>query len=258
MATQIWNNVFSDSLEMRTTLTIVTPETDAVTGPSRLLILLHGLTGNNSQWPSRTDLQPLASRHNLTIAMPDGQRSFWINQAYGLRFGDWVGNELPQMLRGQLPIAPVRESTVIGGLSMGGYGAVRAAFDHPGQFAAAFSLSGTLDVAEPAFRERHEDLYRIGFGNPLSPRPEDNLIGRARDFGSETPEETTDRISIRDVKLFACCGTEDRLLDQNERFASVANESGLSLAYEVGPGGHEWGFWSHWLPIALDCLPPIS
>ncbi len=285
MTTQIWTNVRSESLEMQTTLTVVTPEGDTedpVAWPSSepgLLVLLHGLTGNSAQWPVRADLQPVADRFNLVIVMPEGQRSFWINQSFGLRYGDWVGTELPDLMRRTLRISRSRDDTLVGGLSMGGYGAFRAAFDHPEVYSAAFSLSGCLDVAEEGWRERHQDLYLVGFGNSEQPRPEDDLIGRLREMlvarnnrrphgagtepipatgtpsngaGADTPSSSAQGLSR--TKLFASCGTEDALLDQSRLFAEAAGAAGVELEYQEGAGDHDFVFWSYWLPIALDHL----
>lgn len=227
MSIQTWNRIRSESLEMDTSLTIVSADQPGC----RLLILLHGLTGNHTQW-LRVDLQKLAEQYGLCIAMPDGQRSFWIDQAYGLKWGQWVGDELPRRLHSLLSLA---EGTLIGGLSMGGYGAIRAAFDYPDNFVGAFSLSGTLDVTEAAFRGRHPDLYQIGFGNPEKPRPEDDLLAR------ESPA----------VPLFITCGTGDRLLAQNERFVKTHPHS----VWKPGPGAHNFVFWGEHLPEALDSMP---
>lgn len=147
MTVQTWSNVPSRSLGMRSTLTVVTPEgrgVEPVAWPARagdrepgLAILLHGLSGNNAVWAVRNDLRAVANQFNLVLALPDGARSFWLNQAVGLKYGDWVGEELPQILRQTLRISTRREDTLIGGFSMGGYGAMRAAFDHPDVFAGA-------------------------------------------------------------------------------------------------------------------------
>ncbi len=242
MTTQTWHDVRSSALGMATTLTVITPE--AMEHPG-LLILLHGLTGNHAVWPIRTDLQTLADRHQLVIALPDGQRSFWIDQARGLRWGLWVGSELPGLLRETLRISREREDTLIGGLSMGGYGAFRAALDYPQTFGGAFSLSGTLDVLEDAFRSRHPDLYELGFGDTIRPRPKDDLVGRLR-----AGEGTV----LAQTPLFAVCGERDRLLSQNRRFAEEAAAVGVSLDYREGPGVHNFRFWNQWLPEALDSL----
>ncbi len=251
MTQQLWTNVYSSSLQMRTSLVVVTPEGDSAAPQDRpdlpepgLLVLLHGLTGNSQQWPVRTDVSAIADKHNLVIAMPEGQRSFWVDEAYGLNWGTWVGSELPELLRRTLRISSARANTYIGGLSMGGYGAFRAAFDYPQNFAGAFSLSGTLDVSEDAFRGRHPDLYRNGFGSDTDPRPQDNLVARLADPEFSVGEPPT--------RFFATCGEGDRLYDQNLRFVEAAEAAGLPLEWQSGPGVHNFRFWNQWLPPAVD------
>lgn len=240
---QTWSDVRSQSLDMATTMSVYTP-TD-MTESTGLLLLLHGLTGNHAVWPMRADLQTLADTHDLIIALPDGARSFWIDQAYGLNWGTWVGQELPATIQSTLRISRSRKDTLVGGLSMGGYGAFRAAFDYPQTFSGALSLSGTLNVAETAFRKRHRDLYELGFGNPSRPRPEDDLIARI-----QTPED------LGQTRFFATCGTEDRLIEQNRLFHQAAQAASLDLRYQEGPGGHDYQFWNAWLPLALNHLRP--
>lgn len=248
---QTWNDVRSQTLQMATSATVFTPE---VMKQPRLLILLHGLTGNHAVWAVRTDLQALADKHGLVIALPDGARSFWLDQKVGLKWGTWVGSELPELLRSTLRVATSREDTFIGGLSMGGYGAFRAAFDYPQNFAGAISLSGALDVAEGAFRGRHPDLYEVGFGNPQHPRPEDNLVARAANRGAKPA--LTDAVpkpfTPAEVRYFAVCGEDDRLLEQNRRFKEAAAGADLNLEYREAPGQHNFRFWNEWLPVALD------
>ena len=283
MTMQTWSDVRSQALGMATSLTVFTPEamTRQESRVPGLLVLLHGLTGNHAVWPMRTDLQSLADRHNLVIALPDGARSFWLDQAVGLEWGRWVGSELPSLLRSVLRISDARSETFIGGLSMGGYGAVRAAFDYPRTFGGVISLSGTLDVAERAFRSRHLDLYEIGFGDLERPRRSDDLVTRmaaaapgaptpgapipdpaapgaapsATPPNTPTPNTPTPSVAVPlDVRFFAVCGTEDRLLKQNRRFRDIAEEIGLDLTYREGPGGHDYVFWNEWLPVGLDHL----
>ena len=269
MTMQTWSDVRSQALGMATSLTVFTPEamTRQESRVPGLLVLLHGLTGNHAVWPMRTDLQSLADRHNLVIALPDGARSFWLDQAVGLEWGRWVGSELPSLLRSVLRVSAARSETFIGGLSMGGYGAVRAAFDYPRTFGGVISLSGTLDVAERAFRSRHLDLYEIGFGDLERPRRSADLVTRmasaapaARTPNTPTPSVATPSPTDHSVALplnvrfFAVCGTEDRLLKQNRRFRDIAEEIGLDLTYREGPGGHDYAFWNEWLPVGLDHL----
>lgn len=248
MALQTWSQVRSESLGMRTTVMVAVPET--VEGPPAtpppggwpVLVLLHGLSGNHMQWPSNVNVQNLATRRGVVIVMPDGQRSFWVDAAHGMAWGTWVGRELPDLVRTTLRVSDSRGHTAVGGLSMGGYGSVRAALDHPDVFGAAFSLSGTLDLTETAFQGRHRDLF------------EDYLGGYDVAGG---PHDLVSRIAAgegRDLRLFATCGTEDRLLAQNHRFRDTAAEVGQPLVWEEGPGVHDFAFWTHWLPLAMDAI----
>ncbi|MFW6303609.1 MAG: esterase family protein, partial [Candidatus Sumerlaeota bacterium] len=55
--------------------------------------------------------------------------------------------------------------------------------------------------------------------------------------------------------LFACCGTEDFLYEQNQTFRRHAESIDLQLDYEEGPGSHDWSFWDHWIQRVLEWLP---
>lgn len=248
MAVQTWSQVRSDSLGMRTTVVVATPE--SVEGPPAippqegwpLLVLLHGLSGNHMQWPSNVNVQDLATRRGVVIVMPDGHRSFWVDATHGLAWGTWVGSELPTLIRRTLRVSTSRDHTAVGGLSMGGYGAFRAALDHPDIFGSAFSLSGTLDLTEDAFQERHPDLFEYYLGGyDVAGGPHDLVSRIAAGQG-------------RDLRLFATCGTEDRLLGQNHRFRDTALEVGAHLTWDEGPGVHDFAFWTHWLPLAMDAI----
>ena len=61
---------------------------------------------------------------------------------------------------------------------------------------------------------------------------------------------------LRDTRLFASCGIDDALLDQSRLFAEAAGAAGVELEYQEGAGEHDFAFWNHWLPIALDHLLP--
>ena len=57
-------------------------------------------------------------------------------------------------------------------------------------------------------------------------------------------------------KIYMCCGTEDRLLEDNRDMKKYLEENGYDLTYEESPGNHEWGYWDvniqkvlAWLPI---------
>ena len=101
------------------------------------LILLHGLTGTDTDWLFGGNAQEMAIQYNLNVFMPTTGNSFYLDRGYeGGNFAEFVGEELPDYIRKTFGIKMDREDTLVGGLSMGGYGALHTAFAYPVQFSA--------------------------------------------------------------------------------------------------------------------------
>lgn len=89
------------------------------------LYLLHGIFGNYTDWVSGTCIQRWAEEKGLAVIMPSGENHFYVDcEANGERFSEFIGQELPEQMRRLFPLSDKREETFIGGLSMGGYGAI--------------------------------------------------------------------------------------------------------------------------------------
>jgi S-formylglutathione hydrolase FrmB len=172
--------------------------------------------------------------------------------ARGLRYWTFLSEELPALARSFFPLSDAREDNFVAGLSMGGYGAFKLALRRPDKFAAAASLSGALDVAGLAGRDRERDplwsqeMENI-FGDPggIAGSPNDLFFLAQEVARSDGPKPA----------LFQCCGTEDVLHSDNLHFMEDAKSLGLNLTYEEGPGQHEWGFWDKWIQRVLEWLP---
>ena len=119
--------------------------------PAKTLILLHGYSGGKTDWMLNSPIQDLAARYNLAVACPAGENSFYLNQkGTGRAFGDYIGRDLPQFLRDTFGLAKNSEDTLIGGYSMGGFGALHAGLSHPETFGHIIALSSALMVHEVA------------------------------------------------------------------------------------------------------------
>jgi S-formylglutathione hydrolase FrmB len=210
-----------------------------------VLYLLHGMSDDHTIWMRRTSIERYADEYGLAVIMPAVGRSFYANMAIGYRYWDFISEEVPQVVHGLFPLSTDREETFVAGLSMGGYGAFKLALSYPERFAAAASLSGALDMA--LHRESRPDYVteamaeawlaerRNMFGNL------DNFDGSANDLFSLAQQMA---VAVGpQPRLFQCCGTEDFLYDQNQRFLELAQSLNLDLTYEEGPGEHEWGYW---------------
>lgn len=229
---------------MATHVCVALPDEGAAT---HTLYLLHGLTGTHTDWLYQGEAYRLANKYNIAIVMPDGNRSFYTDAAHGLKWETWVASELPQRLGGLVNLPKGRELTAIGGLSMGGYGAMRLALHFPENYCAAMSLSGTLDVTEKPFVGRHPDLYADIFGLEDAAGTDHDLLYQLEGLQKRCGER-----GVEIPRLWATCGTGDRLLPHHEAFVATAAEHGIELESYTAPGVHNWDFWNEHIIHALN------
>ena len=96
----------------------------------KTLYLLNGYLGCHTDWVSGTRIQRWAEERDLAVVMPAGENSFYVDRpGFYADYGKFVGQELVEMTRRIFPLSERKEDTFIGGLSMGGYGAMPVPFD---------------------------------------------------------------------------------------------------------------------------------
>lgn len=253
---------FSDVLELSCSMNVILPQASAeiygmadhVHGkpPYQTLWLLHGRTDDHTGWIRRTALERHVSELGIAVVMPAANLSFYTNMAAGPRYYEFINEELPRLARSFFPLSDKREDNFIAGLSMGGYGTMLHALGNPDKYCAAASLSGVLDL-QAYIDARGQDgtdmQHHIGpaFGD----------ITKLKDSRLDLLALASEAVaSDRELPaLYACCGTGDYLLQSNRNFRQHAEEIGLPLTYEEGPGIHDWAFWDHWIQRVLDWLP---
>jgi S-formylglutathione hydrolase FrmB len=256
-------NFYSNSLKGQTQVLILLPAEkveapgfppQAPEKPLKTLYLLHGYSGNHMDWLVNGGAAEVALQNNLAVVCPTGGNSCNIDdEALGALHEQWVCHELPGLLERMLPLSRLREDRFIGGLSMGGYGALRLGLKHAGQYAAVVALSSALIDREVSQLEEGvgTDMapyayYRHVFGEPKA------LAGSDRDLralaaklgGSGTPFP----------ELYLACGEEDFLINQNRDFEKFLTESDVPHVYREGPGAHDWNYWRLHLHQAAQWL----
>lgn len=212
------------------------------------LWLLHGMSDDHTIWQRRTSIERYVAPMGLAVVMPAAGRSFYTDMKVGPRYWTFLSEELPAVARSLFHLSDARKDNFVAGLSMGGYGAFKWALRCPHQFAAAASLSGSLDMArhckaEGDWRKELEcvfgDLCKIA-------RSDNDLFHLARQVArSKGPKP----------RLYQCCGTQDFLYADNLAFRDYARKVGMDLTYEEGPGEHEWGYWDRMIQRVLEWLP---
>lgn len=217
--------------------------------PTKSLILLHGLTGTDTDWLYGGVAQDMAIQYNLAVFMPTAGNNFYLDRGYrGGNWGSFVGQELPDYIQKVFGYCSRREDTLIGGLSMGGYGALHTALNYPERFSGCIALSSALRIH--ALANGQQDgvmppmMFRDVFGDP------DKLLESDRN-----PEWQYLQLKGKEKPaIYMAIGTEDSLLPANREFQQFLAAQNADFLYEEGPGGHFWSFWNRYLPRGLDWL----
>ncbi|MFA6168268.1 MAG: alpha/beta hydrolase-fold protein [Gemmatimonadaceae bacterium] len=222
------------------------------------LYLLHGYGGAFSNWETHTRLADHLAPYDLVIVLPEGENSYYVNATAfpAERFETYIQDDLVKDVEGKYRVMPARYARAIGGLSMGGYGALKFGLRRPAQFAVAGSMSGAVGAgrsvaataapsepaspAQVAARERTNALL----GPPGSPE-------RARnDLFALVDSSDAGKLPY----LYLDCGTEDGLLDVNREFAALLLRRKAAYEYHELPGGHTWDYWDRRVVAFLDVL----
>jgi putative tributyrin esterase len=220
--------------------------------PLKSLYLLHGYCGSHTDWISFSRIKELSDRYRIAVFMPAGENRFYLDdEETEMNMGDYVGRELVAFTRRMFPLSRSREDTFIGGLSMGGYGALRNGLYYAETFGRIIALSSALITYHVAgMKPGHHNgiagygYYRSVFGDL------DQVLGSDKDPEALIHRLKADGSSLPDI--YIACGTEDFLLDVNQRFQRFLLSEGVKHTYKETPGAHTWDFWNEKISDALE------
>jgi S-formylglutathione hydrolase FrmB len=246
-----------------------------------VVYMLHGLGGDETNWTRLMGLAGAADALALQaiVVMPDGDAGFYANWVREIprdtclrapvawsdeprdefcverqRYEDYIVRDLVGHVDATYRTIPARAARGIGGLSMGGFGALMLAMRHRDLFASTASHSGVdaLLYAGPhpyqagevvladdvsAWGERFEPiggLVRGIFGSDLA-------TWKAHD-----PATLAATLDDGDLAIYLDCGTEDGFLlhDGAQYLHDVLRERGVAHEWYLGPGRHDVRFWA--------------
>jgi putative tributyrin esterase len=243
----------SDVLAKQTTTQMLLPSVGWP--PYATLYLLHGLSDDSTAWLRRSRIEVYVRDLPLIVVMPDGYRGFYTDHDEGPAFARHFGEELLEFVERNFPAKPARGARAIGGLSMGGYGALRLALGYPERFCSTHSHSGALlrlNLDLSARRARRDPIFRK---HPPAFFPELQRIFGRRSTGTEHDLLALIRRARqrhrRLPRILIDCGTEDSLLEPNRRFHQELLAQKVPHVYREFPGGHDWDYWDLHIRDAL-------
>ncbi|PTH53628.1 tributyrin esterase [Staphylococcus arlettae] len=233
-------NYQSTTIGMQQNLTVILPEDasyfDTQEPVKRLpsLLLLHGLSSDETSYVRYTSIERYANDHQLAIIMPRADHSAYSNMAAGHKYYDYI-LEVHDYVHQILPLSKRREDNFIAGHSMGGYGTIKFALTQGERFAKATPLSAVFTVQHLLEIDWYDfsSTAIIGSNDDVVGSDLDvyYLVDNALEQGHPIPE------------LLIMCGTEDALYDDNIKFINYLTEYGVDHQFESGKGEHDYAYW---------------
>lgn len=244
-----------------------------------VLYLLHGLTGNYTNWGRSNGSPFYASLYDdVIIVMPDVGNSWYVNWAEneGGQQNNWedhVVTDVVNHVDWNFRTIARREGRAISGLSMGGYGAITLGLRHPDMFISIGSTSGALEyargaaqrlsgdasagrgrgreltpeqrAARQAQQRRPNPLIGVdGFSSQVERTPQGRAFATIEDAAAYDPFTLIDQVPPDQLPhIYLDCGTEDRLIAGARELAGILMERDIPFDYMQMGGAHNSAYW---------------
>ncbi|TME25073.1 MAG: hypothetical protein E6I75_27995 [Chloroflexi bacterium] len=196
-----------------------------------VLYMLHGASGSKDEWPSYglvETVDRLISRAEISpvvVVLPQGDDGYWVNQANnGPRWGDYVTQDVISSVDGTFRTFADADHRAVGGLSMGGAGALQLALNHPNLFRSVGAHSPSLHVDDDTFP----------------------ILGTGFEFATREPMKlAADAPGIDGLDIWMDAGEQDPWLERDTLLHETLAERGIPHHWSVLEGGHEGPYWQH-------------
>ncbi|MEM6803073.1 MAG: alpha/beta hydrolase-fold protein [Bacteroidota bacterium] len=208
-----------------------------------IYILLHGVYGSAWIWALKGGVHHTAQKmmdageiKPAILAMPSdglwGDGSAYIEHQKH-RYDRWIVEDVPQAILENISQAGEDSKICIGGLSMGGYGALRLGASFPSAFEAISGHSSITKLEQMGlFVEEALEEYTSFCEEP-------NVVDLMIRNRSRLPALRFD------------CGNTDLLIKANRELHTQLEKENIPHHYEEFPGGHEWPYWQEHVAKSL-------
>jgi enterochelin esterase-like enzyme len=213
------------------------PDYDSSGRSYPVLYLLHGASGDAAEWPAYGLIDTLDRSINANdvepfiVVLPQGDFGYWLNHAEdGYRWGDYVSRDLVTHLDSTYRTRRRPERRAIGGLSMGGTGALVQAFTQPNVF-------GVVGAHSPSLRTDNSVVEFLGQGEEFAAR---DPIRLARTAPGLDP-----------LQIWIDIGEDDEWYSRALLLHATLVERGIDHEWHPWPGEHDGDYWTEHTPDYL-------
>lgn len=226
--------IYSPSMKKEIKTVVVTPENYNQQVSLPVIYLLHGHSGNHQYWVDRVpEIIKMVDSYNFILVCPDGEKSSWywdspVNPEF--KYETFLSQELIKEIDTRYKTIPDRKGRAITGLSMGGHGALYAAFNHQDVFGAAGSMAGGVDIR--AFPNNWDMVGLLG-----------SYAENPGVWSKHTVIENVHLLKPNSLALFIDCGKDDFFYQVNLKLHEKLTYFNIPHTFMTSPGKHDVNYW---------------
>lgn len=208
-----------------------------------VVYLLHGFTGDYTDWTSMIPIERFAAETGFAVVMPHGYNTWYRNVPGGFQMESFIADELPAAVEALLPVSSAPRDRFIAGLSMGGTGAIRMAWRYPERYRAAAAMSAVPDLTQ-SFCEASDPSYEAQLRQSVQ-----SVYGgetAAQNEGDELLKlgAAQQRLGVKLPPLLFHYGEQDvRFQAQYLPFKRFCEANRLPVTFAIAPGRHNFDYW---------------
>ena len=217
-----------------------------------VLYLLHGNGGNRYSWINDGHIQQTAdvliARGDIPpclIVMPDAGTSWYVDRKENMETA--VTKDLIADVEQNWRALSTRTGRLVGGLSMGGYGAMRLSLKYPEMFAAAALLSPAIYNPEPP---ETSSVRRVGvFGSP----DYDPAVWKEYNYPALWDAYIAKKMP---VPMYINSGDDDDFFIEHEvaQFYFLLRTNKQPAELRIVDGAHVWTVWESTIGDAMKYI----
>ena len=207
------------------------PDYDQISRRYPVMYLLHGLGGHREEWLVYGLINVIdreITNNNIPpviVVLPQGDKEYWINHADGgPRWGDYIDYDLVAHVDATYRTLRSPASRAIGGLSMGGFGALYHAFTHP-------EIFGVVGAHSASLRPDDGTLNFLGVGDAYNQIDPVYLAKTAPNLDK--------------LQIWIDVGQEDDVWQpRNTDLHQALVDRGIDHIWQLLSGGHDYSYWT--------------
>ena len=218
-----------------------------------VMYLLHGNDGARNDWPVKGNLLQTADQliangqiPPAIIVMPDAGTTWYVDLKEPMEtafFNDFVPH-----IEGKYRTLKSRDGRVIGGLSMGGYGALRYVLKYPEKFQAAALLSPAIYNPEPP-ADSSARFVKV-FAEPNTEGAYSKTVWQSYNYPPLWEQFLAKKIT---VPMYINSGADGEIKIESEatQLYSLLRKNKQAAELRIVNGKHEWPVWESTVGDAL-------